>query len=249
MERKTRKQLLSILLCVALVFSMFPQTILAAESDGSADNDVVEISKKEYVLAPDITEYELVTNNRSLSRQQVGHVMEVKLGSNAQIRVGYSDYNVDAIKSGSNWAMTKPTEQAANAEARTGLNVVGAVNGDFFNMANGCPSGMTIMQGTVIRDANSSCFWIDDKNGAHISASSAAMKEEATEQGLEVVECIGGGTILLENGQKTADSSSYGENENPRTVVGIRADGTVIIYMVDGRQSPYSCLLYTSRCV
>lgn len=240
MERKTRKQLLSILLCVALVFSMFPQTILAAESDGSADNDVVEISKKEYVLAPDITEYELVTNNRSLSRQQVGHVMEVKLGSNAQIRVGYSDYNVDAIKSGSNWAMTKPTEQAANAEARTGLNVVGAVNGDFFNMANGCPSGMTIMQGTVIRDANSSCFWIDDKNGAHISASSAAMKEEATEQGLEVVECIGGGTILLENGQKTADSSSYGETENPRTVVGIRADGTVIIYMVDGRQSPYS---------
>ena len=240
MERKTRKQLLSILLCVALVFSMFPQTILAAESDGSADNDVVEISKKEYVLAPDITEYELVTNNQKLSRQQVGHVMEVELGGYAEIRVGYSDYNIEAIKSGSNWAMTKPTEQAENAEKRTGLNVVGAVNGDFFNMANGCPSGMTIMQGTVIRDANSSCFWIDEKNVAHISASAAAMKEEAAKEGLQVVECIGGGAILLDDGQKTTDGSSYGQIPNPRTVAGIKADGTVILYMVDGRQAPYS---------
>ena len=241
-ERKKdmKKRVASLLLVLCTVLSMIPLQLLAAEADGSADNSVVEISKKAYTLAPDITEYELVTNNQELSRQQVGHVMEVELGGYAEIRVGYSDYNIEAIKSGSNWAMTKPTEQAENAEKRTGLNVVGAVNGDFFNMANGCPSGMTIMQGTVIRDANSSCFWIDEENVAHISASAAAMKEEAAKEGLQVVECIGGGAILLDDGQKTTDGSSYGQIPNPRTVVGIKADGTVIIYMVDGRQAPYS---------
>lgn len=240
MKKDMKKRVASLLLVLCTMLSMIPLQLLAAEADGSADNSVVEISKKAYTLAPDITEYELVTNNQELSRQQVGHVMEVELGGYAEIRVGYSDYNIEAIKSGSNWAMTKPTEQAENAEKRTGLNVVGAVNGDFFNMANGCPSGMTIMQGTVIRDANSSCFWIDEENVAHISASAAAMKEEAAKEGLRVVECIGGGAILLDDGQKTTDGSSYGETPNPRTVVGIKADGTVIIYMVDGRQAPYS---------
>lgn len=240
MKKDMKKSVTSLLLVACMLLSMIPSQVLAVESEASAASGVVEISKKAYTLAPDITEYELVTNNQELSRQQVGHVMEVKLGGYAEIRVGYSDYNIDAIKSGSNWSMTKPTEQAENAEMRADINVVGVVNGDFFNMANGCPSGMTIMQGTVVRESNSSCFWIDDQNVAHISANSDAMKEEAAAAGRTVVECIGGGAILLDDGQKTTDGSSYGQIPNPRTVAGIRADGTVLLYMVDGRQAPYS---------
>lgn len=82
----------------------------------SNSSDLVVISQKEYAIAPDITEYELITNNSSLSAQQSGHIMEVKLSGYADIIAGYNDYNISAIQSGNNWGMEEPTAQAQNAE-------------------------------------------------------------------------------------------------------------------------------------
>ncbi len=47
---------------------------------------------------------------------------------------------------------------------------------------------------------------------------------------------VGGGEKLLTNGQVVATDTS----RHPRTAVGIKADGTVIFYTVDGRQANYS---------
>ena len=52
----------------------------------------------------------------------------------------------------------------------------------------------------------------------------------------------GGGDILIRDGQIT-DSSKWNKSiagKNPRTALGIREDGTVIYYTVDGRSSSYS---------
>ena len=204
--------------------------------------DLVTISKKEYQIAPNITEYEYITNNSDLSKQQVGHILEVKVGadSSASLIAGYNDYNIEAIKSGSNWGMKKPTEQSEAAETRHGVNVVGVVNADFFNMSNGCPSGVLVMNGTAIKGGSSACFWIDSSNEAHISANGTAMNAEAAALGVTVQEAIGGGVVLVDGGERTSVGGDYGDTTNPRTVVGLKADGTVIIYMVDGRQAPYS---------
>lgn len=236
---KIRKKIVSMLLAFALVFNLMP-VALAANVQTYAAEDIVQVSKKAYALAPGVTEYELVTNNSALTQQQVGHIMEVKPGSSAEIRVGYNDYNIAAIASGSNWKMVAPTEQAQNAETRGGIDVVGIVNGDFFNMANGCPSGYTVMQGTVVRDVNSPSYWIDSNGVSHIAENRAEVNAVCQEQGVTVWEALGGGAILIKDGQRTAAGGSYGDIANPRTVVGIKADGTVIIYMVDGRQAPYS---------
>lgn len=233
-----KKRCTALLLTLCLLVGMLPTGALAAGSDSAGD--LVVVSTKEYAIAPDITERELITNNSSLSAQQAGHIMEVKLGGYADIIVGYNDYNIPAIQSGSNWGMEEPTSQAQNAETRRGVNVVGAVNGDFFNMSNGAPSGALIMNGTEIKGGTSPCFWIDSANRAHISANSTAMKEEAASLGVTVREAIGGNTILVEDGARTVTGSTYGDAPNPRTVAGIKADGTVVIYMVNGRQSPYS---------
>ena len=115
-----------------MIVGLLPASVLAA-----TPGDMVVISEKEYAVAPDITEYELITNNSDLSAQQAGHIMEVELGGYADIIVGYNDYNIPAIQSGNNWGMEEPTAQAQNAETRRDVNVVGAVNGDFFNTSNG----------------------------------------------------------------------------------------------------------------
>ena len=233
------KRLASSLLAFCMLLSMVPiATMTAVAADGSAD--VVKISDKNYALAPGITEHEYITNNSALTKQQVGHYIEMAPGASGEIRVGYNDYNISAIQSGENWAMVEPTKQAENAETVDGIDVVGVVNGDFFNMANGCPSGYTVMQGVLIRDVDSTCFWIDSKGNAHISANRAEVEAVCEAEGVTVWEALGGGVILLKDGERTASGSAYGDAPNPRTVVGMKADGTVIIYMVNGRQAPYS---------
>lgn len=53
------------------------------------------------------------------------------------------------------------------------------------------------------------------------------------------VDCaVGAGTVLLENGEIASGASTSGTN--PRSAVGIKADGTIVLYEVDGRQSSFS---------
>ena len=234
-----RKRLLATILSLALVITLLPVSAFAAvdvDTSRSYWQDNVTVSVKEHPVAPDVTEYEWIVNDKSnMNAQQVGHVMEVKLGGYADIIAGYNDYNIDAIKSGSNWGMKRPTEQAQSVENRRNVNVVGAVNGDFFNMSNGAPSGVLVMNSTVIKSTGGTAYFcVDDDDQAHIVKGGTPLPEN-------VKEAIGGGVILVENGQIASGiDSTYGETANPRTAVGIKADGTVVIYMVDGRQAPYS---------
>ena len=80
---------------------------------GMAALDMQEISRTEYQISKDVKEYEWLLNNSSLTKQMVGHVMEVKVGkdSTAMLAAGYSDYNIGDIKN-NQWAMVKTTEQA-----------------------------------------------------------------------------------------------------------------------------------------
>lgn len=231
------KRFMAYLLSLCILISLVPTYSISAVA---AEDKLVQISKKSFRLAPGVTEYELVTNDNDLSKQQVGHIMEISPDSSSEIRVGYNDYNIRAIASGSNWAMVRPTEQAQKAETAAQIDVIGVVNGDFFNMANGCPSGYTVMQGMTVRDVNSSCFWIDSAGKAHISANRAEVESICTQENVAVQEAVGGGAILVEDGQRTNAGGNYGDAANPRTVAGIKPDGTVILYMVNGRQAPYS---------
>jgi len=53
-----------------------------------------------------------------------------------------------------------------------------------------------------------------------------------------VMDSVGGMPLLVDNGQAVAPSScnSYFCSRNPRTGIGVRADGTVLLVVVDGRQ-------------
>ena len=221
-----RRKIIVVTLTICLAFAFLGVLFAFA---GENSNRLI-ISDKSYEIAPDISEREYITNNSSLTAQQTGHVMEVKLGGDAQIITGYNDYNIDTIKSGKNWSMRKTTEQAQAAETRRGVNVVGAVNGDFFDMSNGRPRGALVMNGTVIQQGDFPCFYIDADDIPHISYTASTMPKD-------VKEAVGGAAVLVADGKQT---DAADETKNPRTVIGIKGDHSVVIYMVDGRQAPLS---------
>ena len=235
---KTR--MLAILLALCMAVSLLPMQAMAVEipTGSGLDNlGVRQISQKRYAVTPDVTEYEWVLNNASLTQQMMGHVMEVKVGtdSTASLALGYSDDNIDAIKSGRNWAMVETTKQAQSMQTRRQKNVVGAINAGGYDMSNGRPSGAFVMAGTAINRATATTFWVGMDGKAHITDANTC--NEALDAG-NVREAVASFGDIFENGH--ARSGLDNTTRASRTAIGIKADGTVVMLMVDGRQAPYS---------
>lgn len=231
-----KKRICSVLLVLVLTLVVLLPTAQAV-GGGIVEQGISEISKTKYNVTSDVTEYEWLLNNSSLTEQMVGHVMEVKVGSGstASIAVGYGDDNIDVIKTGTNWAMTETTKQAQSMQTRRATNVVGAINAGGYDMSNGRPSGAFIMSGTQINAPTGTTFWIDKDGNAHITS---AQECNAAFAAGNVVEAVASFGDIFENGH--ARSGLDDITRASRTAIGIKADGTVVMLMVDGLQAPYS---------
>ena len=228
------------LLALCMVVSLIPMQVLAVDTKaegGLGTLGIQQISEKKYAVTPDVTEYEWILNNASLTQQMMGHVMEIKVGegSTASVAVGYGDDDIETIKTGRNWAMTETTKQAQSMQTRRNTNVVGAINAGGYDMSNGRPSGAFIMSGTVINEPTGTTFWIDGSGAAHITSAQECKDALAAGNVREAVASFGD---IFENGH--ARSGLDNTTRASRTAIGIKADGTVVMLMVDGRQAPYS---------
>ena len=235
-----RRRVLTALLALCMAVSLLPVHALAVDVAAGSGLDTLgirQISEKKYAVTPDVTEYEWILNNASLTQQMMGHVMEVKVGtgSTASLALGYSDYNIETIQSGRNWAMLETTKQAQSMQTRRGENVVGAINAGGYDMSNGRPSGAFVMNGAAINRATATTFWVDMDGKAHIT--DAQTCNAALDAG-NVREAVAGFGDIFENGH--ARSGLDNTTRASRTAIGIKADGTVVMLMVDGRQAPYS---------
>ena len=235
-----RRRMLTVLLALCMVVSLIPMQVLAVDTKaegGLGTLGIQQISEKKYAVTPDVTEYEWILNNASLTQQMMGHVMEIKVGkdSTASVAVGYGDDDIDTIKTGRNWAMTETTKQAQSMQTRRETNVVGAINAGGYDMSNGRPAGAFIMSGTVINEPTSTTFWIDKDGNAHITSAQECNAALAAGNVLEAVASFGD---IFEDGHARSDLDN--STRASRTAIGIKADGTVVMMMVDGRQAPYS---------
>lgn len=235
-----RRRMLTVLLALCMVVSLIPMQVLAVDTKaegGLGTLGIQQISEKKYAVTPDVTEYEWILNNASLTQQMMGHVMEIKVGkdSTASVAVGYGDDDIDTIKTGRNWAMTETTKQAQSMQTRRETNVVGAINAGGYDMSNGRPAGAFIMSGTVINEPTGTTFWIDKDGNAHITSAQECNAAIAAGNVLEAVASFGD---IFEDGHARSDLDN--STRASRTAIGIKADGTVVMMMVDGRQAPYS---------
>lgn len=235
-----RRRMLTVLLALCMVVSLIPMQVLAVDAKaegGLGTLGIQQISEKKYAVTPDVTEYEWILNNASLTQQMMGHVMEIKVGkgSTASVAVGYGDDDIKTIQTGRNWAMTETTKQAQSMQTRRSTNVVGAINAGGYDMSNGRPTGAFIMSGTVINEPTSTTFWIDKDGNAHITSAQECNAALADGNVLEAVASFGD---IFEDGHARSDLDN--STRASRTAIGIKADGTVVMMMVDGRQAPYS---------
>ena len=96
--------------------------------------------------------------------------------------------------------------------------------------------GLSYKDGQAVKAQNGTWrFFGMTKSGEAVIGSAAeydAMKDQ-------LQEALGGNAILVKNGQ-IYQTPQTGADKEPRTAVGIKADGDVFFVVIDGRQEPYS---------
>ncbi len=89
----------------------------------------------------------------------------------------------------------------------------------------------------------SSAAWCDEEFEKFDVGDKVTLKTTCNNDKIKTAKwATGGGDILIQNGEIT-DSSKWDSaiaSRNPRTALGVKADGTVISYVIDGRNSGYS---------
>lgn len=183
------------------------------------------LSQKDYNVAPGIKENKYVMDSAAGNEQIKAYSITIDTKSgNAGLIAGYG--NADASK----WSLQPLTAQANAAERKRKLNIVGGINGDYFNMATGEPLGALVMNGVKYHADSNRPYFAIMKDGT------AKVCSPGTPLTADVQEAIGGDAVLLKDGKKVPN----GHGLYPNAAVGIKADGSLIIFAVDGRQAPDS---------
>ena len=200
-------------------------------------------SVKNYSIAPDISESVIITNNDAGNSQTVANVMQVNPNEGrAKIVAGYGNRNPKEL----GWTLKTTTEQAHVYERETGLNVVGGVNASWFNINTGEPSGYLVMNGVVHHDNSSRAFLaaFDDgsvnvfREGTTLAQAEASQSEKQG-KAVQIVEAVDALVAMVWDGKVVVSQSGNG-GYYPRTSVGVKADGTVVLFQADGTMAPRS---------
>ena len=260
---RRRSRFLTVLLCLCLLANLVPIQAMAAGAGRNSERptasgaDGTQIGKgssidgtsyhvtslKNYTIAPDITEKVIITNNAEGNSQTVANVMEVSTaGGRAKIVAGYGNRNPKE----QGWTLKTTTDQAHVYEKESGLNVVGGVNASWFNINTGEPSGYLVMNGVVHHDNSSRAFIaaFDDgsvnvfREGTTLAQAEA---DQSAKQGktVKILEAVDALVAMVWDG-KVVITESGNSGYYPRTCVGIKADGTVVLFQADGTMAPRS---------
>ncbi len=180
-------------------------------------------SDNSYGLVGGVTERHVVLNNAKKNNQIKGYMMEVDINNpDISVIAGYNDGDMEG------WKATTVKSQAAVLESK-GYNVVGSVNGGPFNTSTGEPAGVLVMNGVQGHSGGSYPFFAILKDGTAVIRSAGATTAD-------VKEAVAGMTILIIDGEMVDHSADTATH--PRTAVGIKADGSLVFFVADGRQKP-----------
>ena len=125
------------------------------------------------------------------------------------------------------------------AEFGEKFGAIAAINGGGFVDPNGFGDG-SIPNNLVVQGGEIYCGYngvgddfagIDDKGILHVGIKSA---DEIQEKNIQ--EGVGYGPVLVANGQPMSDESLM-SGLNPRTAIGQRSDGAILMLVVDGRRA------------
>ena len=256
--KKIFKKSLSIVIALMMMLGVIPFAASAA-NDYTAQGDYYKVtSQKNWELAPGITESEIVVNNDSGDRRQVMHVVEVDI-HNEYTKVIPSYKGM--IPTAGQYGVQTMDQQAAYAEANGYGNVVAAMNISlsWYNTNYyaqhpeyvGEPLGYMILDGKQYTNSEGqtggaqTCLVInfDEKDGVARPADLPKTQIRSTADPVtgweeQVIPANFGFTV--KDGELVVKTEEHASEGAPRSMIGIKADGSIILVMNDGRQAPYS---------
>lgn len=265
---KKFKRFTAFVLSLIMILSILPLSVFAAydyaHNEAASSDDYYDIiSKKDWDIAPGIKESEIVLNNDAGDRRQVIHLMEADI-SNPYTRVISSYTNMDT----SNYAISTIPEHAAYIENVWGENVVGAMNTclSWYNSATYAqdpsrvnePLGFMMVDSEIYFDHSvgfPTCIVIHkdvNENGETRPDSIPKVEMRTVTDASclngwedQVIPCSAG--YIVKDGINQ-NKPSHGSDTAARSVVGVKADGSIVIMMNDGRQAPYSLGMNMYEC-
>ncbi len=190
------------------------------------------VSSSTSTLAPGVTQ----TSNHAYNAEgkQVYYYTATADITREDVSIFANYANNDPSK-GWEMAQVSAQMQAAilNNQDVPNYNPVVGVNGSFYNMNNGEPNGLLVMNSVTYKEGKTAFFAVL-KDGTPVigEASDYATYKD------NIAEAIAGGVVLVKNGQSLYTTNS-GERA-PRTAVGITAEGKIVVMVIDGRQEPIS---------
>ena len=229
---------LAVLMALTLIA---PQALAANTVDPvKPASDRIVVSQTDYTLVEGVTESDIFLNTKEGNAQIAGFMTTIAPGAKATFKASYNGYYTEGSTPASRkdkaaslaWSMEKTTLQAANYTKATGGNVIMAMNGDYYNMQTAQPLGYLIMEGNVIQQNNGIA---NEPYFAVLKDGSFAIRDAGVDCS-DVEEAISGPFYLVKDGQVQYN----GDDRMPVNSIGLKADGTVVTFMADGRQSPYS---------
>ena len=245
-------KVVAIFLSVLMLFSAVPMTAFAAWADDNVVYDGTTfgtkgyynvISKKDYTLVPGAAvESEMVLNNSAGSRRQVMHIIEVD-PSNPDVSIVPGYYGIDKdITNVKNQKAAGVTETAAYYENNLGYNVVGGMNTALAYDSN-APYSFLVYNGQVLADAN------NDINNFHSGLAKSILcvyknddgtcycELRTSDQGLRGDEwqAVSANFAMVVKNGKLVTTKANRSSGAARSMVGVKADGTLVLVMNDGR--------------
>ena len=214
----------------SLVIALLLPTVLSAVQASEKPDTKATTTKSTYTIAEGVVESALTVDG-----SHNGYMLQIAPNAKASLKASFSKYftdnstNTSRAKAASSlgFSTMTTTAHAAAYETATGRDVIFTMNGNFFDTDTLKTRGYLVVEGTEIHEPDSDCvcyFAVLEDGSYDIRA--------YTEAHHDVVEAVAGRQWLVKNGvQMTQNKTQL----SARTAIGIKADGTVVCFVVDGK--------------
>ncbi len=266
-------RVLAFVLASIMLIGMLPVIPFAAGVDynhntsTSTDEYYNLISKTDWDNAPGISESEIVLDNDAGDYRQVVHIMKADV-NNSYVSVipTYSEMNTSKYQTGTMLDQANWIDQNMEGEVIGVMNCCLSWYTGYPADRVGEPLGFMMLNGEIMFDPGNcgydygnvgfpTCVVINkdfDENGNPRPADipKLEMPQIRTSADLDgwedTVIPISSGYIVKDGVNQ--NRASHKDNPAPRSVVGITADGQVVMMLNDGRQSPFSAGMNMYEC-
>ena len=236
------------LLSIIMVVGTMPILAFATDFDTAVTGDYFTvISENVYNLCSGATETELILNNADGNDRKVVHYFEVDTkNENIEVLPGY--YGIDKLDpdnlaldgvadKNQYWKAMELTKTVAYYES-LGYNVVGAMNTALAYDSN-APYGYMVMNGVVlgtpeVHKGAQTYLAIDAEGNCELRSMSQPL------DGSEVTAISANFGWLVKDGKLQKTNVERTSSDASRSMIGIKADGTLVFCQVDGRNAPVS---------